>query len=107
MNARRSSFVLIAIIFVALDSRASSDVLRVLANYPGSTDKAIIANRKLLAQAIDRVERGAAAPGLGAADFQGLIAIDTVVSSTDWTNDWKTHDLARRADSDWAEDPWA
>ena len=73
----------------------------------GSTDKAIIANRKLLAQAIDRVERGAAAPGLGAADFQGLIAIDTVVSSADWTNDWKTHDLARRADSDWAEDPWA
>ncbi len=69
----------------------------------GSTDKAIIANRKLLSEAIDRVERGEAGAGGGS---EPPIAIDTVAPTASWRQDWKQHDLARRAESEWAQDPW-
>ncbi len=65
----------------------------------GSTDKAIIANRKLLAAAIDRTAAGEE-PGLR--DTGDLAAIDTIVRAEHWREDWRAHDRQRRAESPWA-----
>jgi hypothetical protein len=69
----------------------------------GTTDRAITANRKLLIKAIDAVEAGDAAPH---DDRDGLVAIDTIVGTESWRDDWRAHDLARRDESPWAESPW-
>ena len=74
-----------------------------------STDKAIIANRKLLRRAIDAVAADEAAPGLPDTEgkgLDGLVAIDTVVATASWQSDWRRRDLDRRAGSPWAKDPW-
>ena len=69
----------------------------------GSTDKAIIANRKLLQAAIDVVEAGGS-PQTGF-DHTGLAAIDTIVPGASWHDAWRQYDADRRSASPWAQRP--
>ncbi len=68
-----------------------------------TTDKAIIAYRKMLMAAIDKVEVGKDAPKLGAA-LTGPIAVDTIGPVEDWQNSWIECDTARRCRSPWAKE---
>jgi len=71
----------------------------------GSTDKAIIANRKLLTRSMDLVEEGNAAPFNTDANGEGwedLLAIDTIVPSASWRSAWRDHEAKRRGASPWA-----
>lgn len=67
----------------------------------GVTDKAIIANRRLLMQAIDAVEAGKE-PVVTLDGVTGPMAIDTMASTGDWQVHWKEADRARRTRSPWA-----
>ncbi|MEE8246033.1 MAG: aromatic ring-hydroxylating dioxygenase subunit alpha [Alphaproteobacteria bacterium] len=76
----------------------------------GASDKAIIANRRLLIEAIAELGRGAV-PSLvagtgGTGEIRGPAAIDTMAPAEDWQGAWKAHDLSRREQSDWALSPW-
>jgi nitrite reductase/ring-hydroxylating ferredoxin subunit len=76
----------------------------------GSTDKAIIANRKLMIKAIDALANGnepeiylrPADP----AKCRGPVAIDTIAPADTWRDTWKKTALERRSRSSWAENPW-
>ncbi len=73
----------------------------------GAADKAIIANRRLLLQAIDKVERGTAPPRAGSAgpvDERGPAAVDTIGPRERWEDHWREVDLERRAASEWARE---
>mgnify|MGYP003312757034 FL=1 len=74
----------------------------------GTTDKAIIANRKMLQRAIEAVEQGQPAPCRPEDDghVEGLVAIDTVVARDRWREEWQEHDQERRRASSWARSPW-
>ena len=74
----------------------------------GTTDKAIIANRKILQRAIEVVEQGQPAPCRPEDDghVEGLVAIDTVVARDRWREEWQGHDQERRRASSWARSPW-
>ena len=71
----------------------------------GASDVAIIANRKLLLQAIHAVQSGAAVPETvphpDTQATQGPPAVDTVGPSSDWDRYWPTVDAARRERSPW------
>ncbi len=67
----------------------------------GVTEKAIIANRRLLMQAIDAVEAGKE-PVVTLDGVTGPMAIDTMASTGDWQVHWKEADRARRTRSPWA-----
>ena len=75
----------------------------------GTTDKAIIANRKLLVQAIEAVERGDEPDiSLRPADparCRGPVAIDTIAPAATWQTAWKQTAVERRRKSSWAKDP--
>ncbi len=64
----------------------------------GSTDKAIIANRKSLQAAIDHVAAGSDVVLAG----NGAVAIDTIVERADWREQWRQHHEERRSQSPWA-----
>lgn len=68
----------------------------------GTTDKAIIANRKLLSTAIDAVAAGDDAPMASGASDAGPIAVDTLGTEKNWQDCWLTCDRDRRATSPWA-----
>ncbi|MDA1324411.1 MAG: Rieske 2Fe-2S domain-containing protein [Proteobacteria bacterium] len=68
----------------------------------GTTDKAIIANRRLLMQAIDAVAAGKA-PAVTLDDVSGPVAVDTIATAGDWQAHWKQTDRARRDRSPWAK----
>ena len=72
----------------------------------GATDKAIIANRRMLLKAIDDVERAADPPFTfaenDASRFRGPVSIDTMASAADWRDQWRDHDRDRRKASVWA-----
>lgn len=75
----------------------------------GASDKAIIANRRMLLQAIESVQLGKSPPmfqtnGMSAI-VQNPIAIDTIAISASWQSDWQDNDLARRNKSAWAAKP--
>lgn len=76
----------------------------------GTSDKAIIANRKLLFEAIDAVARGEMPEiSLRPADparCRGPVAIDTVAPAGNWKQAWRKTAVERRARSPWAEYPW-
>jgi len=74
----------------------------------GTTDKAIIAYRRMLMGAIENVAQGGDAPktGDGGKAPRGPVAIDAIGPADDWEQCWKERDLARRAVSDWATSPW-
>ena len=72
----------------------------------GTTDKAIAAYRRLLLQAITKVEKGEAdLPGTIGADgpqaLQGPIAVDAVGDVEEWDRIWLASDAERRAQCPW------
>lgn len=77
----------------------------------GTTDKAIIANRRILMWAIEELGASAGQPELSANGNGGRartpVAIDAIGAPADWETVWKDADLARRETSDWATDPWS
>ncbi|MBM3486304.1 MAG: aromatic ring-hydroxylating dioxygenase subunit alpha [Alphaproteobacteria bacterium] len=70
----------------------------------GASDKAIIANRRLLIRAIGALESGATPPALGPAlqRLRGPVSVDMVGTSAGWRDEWRGHDERRRARSPWA-----
>lgn len=72
----------------------------------GTTDKAIIANRRLLMRAIEGLPRGVALPLLPGEDAAGgpqnPIAVDAIGPADAWRDCWRERDSARRAASAWA-----
>jgi nitrite reductase/ring-hydroxylating ferredoxin subunit len=72
----------------------------------GTTDKGIIAYRRLLVNAIERTQAGEAAPMLPADDqasaFTGPPSIDGVAKAAQASSYWQAADLERRKKSDWA-----
>ena len=69
----------------------------------GTTDKAIIAYRKLLLSAIDAVAIGKAAPKQGVA-LKGPLSVDTIGAADNWEGCWIECDVARRDRSPWAKE---
>jgi len=72
----------------------------------GATDKAIIANRRLLAAAIDAVEQGRAAPmtpdAAASERWRGPPAVDTLCPPDGWEAAWRGWERDRRRRSPWA-----
>lgn len=72
----------------------------------GTTDKAIIANRRLLMRAIEGLPRGEALPLLARGDSAGglqiPIAVDAIGPVDAWQDCWHERDAQRRAASAWA-----
>lgn len=73
----------------------------------GTSDKAIIANRKLLFAAIEAVGRGEEPPITPRMEspetMYGPVAIDTVAPAADWKTAWKKTADERRRRSSWAK----
>ena len=71
----------------------------------GTTDKVIIANRRLLAQAIAAVQSGHGAPGLAdpaiAASIAGPDTVDGIAPATQWEQFWRQTARAKRSASPW------
>jgi phthalate 4,5-dioxygenase len=72
----------------------------------GTTDKVIMANRRLLLQAIDTVASGGRAPGIADPDQHHAIAgpdtVDGIAPANDWQAWWKAAVAAKRANAPWA-----
>ncbi len=64
-----------------------------------TSDKAIIANRRMLRSAIEAAGNGSAQPANGT---DRPIAIDTLVGQEGWQQAWQDNDRARRQGSPWA-----
>ena len=75
----------------------------------GTTDKVIIANRRLLVQAIDAVQAGQLPPGLAdaalAAAMTGPDTVDGIAPAEDWAQFWRDAAAAKRADAPWLQKP--
>ena len=74
-----------------------------------SSDKAIVAYRRMLRSAISACENGDALPALAngkSLNLKGPVAIDTVGTMENWNSVWRETDMERRASSSWAKDPW-
>jgi nitrite reductase/ring-hydroxylating ferredoxin subunit len=69
----------------------------------GTTDKAIIAYRKMLMAAIDDVDVCKDAPKLGAT-LTGPVAVDTIGPEDGWQDCWRECDAVRRTRSPWARE---
>lgn len=73
----------------------------------GSTDKAIVAYRRLLMQAIEAHEQGAAVPmrpdAALAAQLAGPPSVDGVGPADSWSDHWQALDKQRRQQSTWAK----
>jgi phthalate 4,5-dioxygenase len=72
----------------------------------GTTDKVIMANRRLLLQAIDTVASGGRAPGIADPNQHHAIAgpdtVDGIAPANDWQAWWKAAVAAKRANAPWA-----
>ncbi len=74
-----------------------------------TSDKAIIAYRRMLRGAISACENQESLPALANGkplNLKGPVAIDTVGTRENWDSVWRENDLERRASSSWAKDPW-
>jgi phthalate 4,5-dioxygenase len=71
----------------------------------GTTDKAIIANRRQLSNAIDAVEKGEAPPFVwnetDAATITGPITVDGICAADAWERYWCESDAKRRTQCEW------
>ncbi len=84
------------------------------AEHLGKSDVAIIAYRRMLRRAIQSARDGGSLPmvqdsdGNGGASksVRGPVSIDAIGPAEGWQESWKARDLERRAQSDWAQDPW-
>lgn len=72
----------------------------------GTTDKVIIANRRMLAQAIEAATKGQALPGLADAQragaLQGPDTVDGFAPAGEWDAFWRAAAAAKRAAAPWA-----
>ncbi len=72
----------------------------------GTTDKVIIANRRMLVQAIEAVQAGRTAPGLAdpavAASMEGPDTVDGIAPADSWDAFWRDAAAAKRAGAPWA-----
>ncbi|HYY88397.1 MAG TPA: aromatic ring-hydroxylating dioxygenase subunit alpha, partial [Chloroflexota bacterium] len=70
----------------------------------GSQDKAIIASRRMLLDALRTLEQGGDPPmlGGGSVDYQDLVTIDTVTPADAWQTAWRDRHATRVAESPWA-----
>ncbi len=79
----------------------------------GSTDKVILAHRRLLRQAIEAVQAGGPAPGMADPALQaqmcGPDTVDGIAPAGEWAAWWQRQALAKRQQSPWpagaADDP--
>jgi phthalate 4,5-dioxygenase oxygenase subunit len=71
-----------------------------------TSDRAIIAYRKMLTRAIDGAEKGDALPfrpqNGDAAEFRGPVAVDAIGPTDGWEACWRDRDAQRRQGSPWA-----
>ena len=71
----------------------------------GTTDKVIMANRRMLLKAIDAVQNNEPAPGVAdatqAAAATGPDTVDGVAPLDDWQNWWQAEALAKRTAAPW------
>ncbi len=71
----------------------------------GTSDKVIMANRRLLLQAIDAVRAGGTAPGVAdatlAAQMQGPDTVDGIAPAGEWPTWWKARVQAKRDGAPW------
>jgi phthalate 4,5-dioxygenase len=74
--------------------------------YLASSDKAIVAYRRLLLRAIEQAERGErplmVLDEAAAQRMRGPVAVDGIGPSTAWQSYWRESDWRRRQDSAWA-----
>jgi hypothetical protein len=72
----------------------------------GSTDKVIVAHRRMLLDAIESVRTGGAAPGVAdaalAAQMRGPHTVDGIAPAGGWAGWWRDRAQARRAGAPWA-----
>jgi phenylpropionate dioxygenase-like ring-hydroxylating dioxygenase large terminal subunit len=74
-----------------------------------TSDKAIIAYRRMLRRAIAAAQKGEALPALPngkSPNLKGPVAVDTIGTIENWNDVWKQVDKERRSVSPWAKDPW-
>jgi hypothetical protein len=73
----------------------------------GTTDKVIMANRRLLMQAIDTVEAGGTPPMVLTADaaaaLRGPDTIDCIAPAEGWQAHWQQAAAAKRAGAVWLQ----
>ncbi|MES2944622.1 MAG: Rieske 2Fe-2S domain-containing protein [Pseudomonadota bacterium] len=71
----------------------------------GSSDKVIMANRRVLIKAIETVKMGGIAPGMAdaalAADMLGPDTVDGIAPAGEWAQWWQNTAKARRAGAAW------
>jgi phthalate 4,5-dioxygenase len=74
----------------------------------GTTDKVIMANRRLLLQAIDTVAQGGQPPGIADPTLHAAITgpdtVDGIAPATDWQAWWKRQVTDKRAAAPWTRD---
>ncbi|MCY1541441.1 hypothetical protein D9M68_771350 [compost metagenome] len=72
----------------------------------GTSDKVIVANRRLLQQAIDTVEQGGTAPGIADPALHDQITgpetVDGSAPAQGWQDWWQEAVRARREDAPWS-----
>jgi phthalate 4,5-dioxygenase len=72
----------------------------------GTSDKVIMANRRLLLQAIEQVQAGQAAPGMAdpavAAELRGPDTVDGIAPAGTWGTWWQEQAAAKREGAAWA-----
>ena len=77
----------------------------------GTSDKVIMANRRVLLKAIDTVQKGGVAPGIAdavqAADMVGPDTVDGIAPAGDWSNWWQSTAKAKRDGAAWLRAPEA
>ncbi len=71
----------------------------------GTTDRVIIANRRMLVQAIEAVQAGQKAPGMAdpvlAASMTGPDTVDGIAPAANWDTFWREAAAAKRAAAPW------
>ena len=71
----------------------------------GTTDKVIMANRRLLLAAIETVASGGKPPGMGDADLHGQMSgpdtVDGIAPAGQWPQWWLEQNQAKRAQAPW------
>ena len=74
----------------------------------GTSDKVIIANRRMLIKAIETVRAGGTPPGVAdaalAADMRGPDTVDGIAPAAGWEAFWRGTAAAKRASAPWASD---
>jgi len=75
----------------------------------GTSDKVIMANRRMLQQAIDTVEQGGTAPGIADAELHDQITgpetVDGIAPAQGWQDWWQDSVRARREGAPWHHAP--